>query len=466
MGKNDDEPPKWEPELFQTNSKETQEACKFLSELIKINTTNPPGNETPAAEYCKKFLENEGFDKIEVIESEKGRGSVICRWKGHNPKAKTLLLLAHLDVVPADPSNWERDPFCGDIEDDYVWGRGSLDCKNMVVAEAMACILLKREGFKPKGDVIMAFTADEEAGGEMGVGYLVRNHWEKVKADYIINEGGGMLLPFSNYPTDYMVQTGEKGVFWTKIKAKGDGGHGSMPIKKENNSMYKIAKITQKIIDYKYPIKITKPVRETMAQISLPKIAKKILLSKRLVRPAVNLAEKITKLPLSWVVFPFVMDIINPTGLKGSDKVNNVPQYTELTIDCRLLPGHDRETLNNYFYKALGKKLFKEIEIIPIEPTQPATVNSIENPFWELVENIMSEMHKGCKLVPMLSAGSTDSKFFRERGSYVLGFCPMKVDPNMGWKEMGDMPHGRNERAWIPNLSYAMEFFYRLVKRM
>jgi len=350
------------------------------------------------------------------------------------------------------------------MEGEYVWGRGTIDCKNMVTAEMMAAILLKREGFQPKGDIILAFTADEEAGGEMGVGYLAKNHWEKIKADYTINEGGGFLLPLGKDPKDYIVQTGEKGVYWTKVRIKGKGGHGSMPIKKSENAMYKIAEITQKLLDYKYPIEYTQSAYETIEMISLPKIAKKLLKSKRLVRPLIKLAEKLTKIPLTSVVLPLIMDVVNPTGLKGSEKVNVIPQHTELTFDCRLLPGHDRATIEHYLRAALGQKLFEQIEIIPIEPTQPATYNTIDNPFWDLTEKIMGEMHEGAKIVPMLSSGSTDSKFIRERGAYALGLCPFRLDPNMPYTEMIEMAHGRNDRMWLPNLSYSMEFFYRLMK--
>jgi len=455
----------WKPEIFPVDSKEIKEACGILSDLIKLDTTNPPGNELIAANYCKELLEKEGFSDVEVIESESGRGSVVCRWKGSDPEAKKLLLLAHLDVVPAHAENWERDPFCGDIEGEYVWGRGSLDCKGLVTTEAMACIILKREGFQPKGDVILAFTADEEDGGVMGVGYLTKNHWDDVNAEYIINEGGGFLLPLGKNPKDYIVQTGEKGVFRTTIRVRGKGGHGSMPIKRKDSAMYKISKITQKIIEYKYPIEITQPVREMAAKMPIPGIAKRLMTSKRMIRPLIKLLEKFMGDSLSSLLLPFYIDIINPTGLKGSAKVNNIPQYTEMTYDCRLLPGHDRETVKEYFKNALGK-LYKEIEMIPIEPTQPATINSVENPFWELVEGIMNEMHEGARLIPMLSAGSTDAKFFRERGSYVLGFVPMRLDPNVQYSEMLEMAHGRNERMWIPNISYGIEFIYRLIKSL
>ncbi len=455
---------KWKPKMFQGESKEIKETTRLLSDLIKINSTNPPGNEILVAKFCAELLKKEHFENISIIESESGRGSCICRWKGSDPNAKSLLLLAHLDVVPADPMSWKKPPFSGEIEGEYVWGRGSIDCKHMVASEAMAAILLKRQGFKPKGDIVLAFTADEEAGGEKGVGYLVRNNWDTIKADYIVNEGGGMLLPLGKEPKDYIVQTGEKGVFWTIIRVKGKGGHGSIPIKKKYNAMYKMSKITQKLIDYKYPIEITTPVKEMAQQISLPNIVKKILTSKRLIRPALKVADKYMGEFASKIVLPFVIDVINPTGFKASEKVNVVPETVEMIFDCRLLPGRDRDTIKRYLRNALGKKLFNEIETIPIEPTQPATINSMENPFWKIVQDIMNEMHEGAKLVPMLSAGSTDGKFFRARGSYVLGFCPMRLDPNMSYEEMIEMAHGKNERMWIPNLSYAVEFFYRLIK--
>jgi acetylornithine deacetylase/succinyl-diaminopimelate desuccinylase-like protein len=454
----------WIPKRFPVDCEEIKESCNFLSELIKINTTNPPGNETLAAQYCKSILEKEGFENIELIESAPNRGNLIYRWKGTDPTAKKLLLLAHLDVVPANPLNWEKDPFCGTIEGEYVWGRGALDCKGLVVAEAMACIFLKREGFKPRGDIILAFTAGEETGGEMGVGFLTKNHWEKINVDYVINEGGGFLMPFGKVPSDYVVQIGEKGVFRTIIRVKGRGGHGSMLVKKSENAVYKISKITQKIIEYKYPIEINRSYKETIQKLNFPRIVKKILTSKHLVRPVLKLADKFTGENLSNIILPLIMDVLNPTVLKGSEKINVVPQYAEMSFDCRLLPSHDRTTIEKNLKRALGKKLFNEIEIIQTEENRLATINTMYDPFWEHIEKITNEMHGGANLVPFLSQGSTDSKYFREKGKYALGFSPMRKDPHMSLNEMLEMNHGKNERIWIPNLSYMMEFIYRLVR--
>jgi len=170
-----------------------EEVTSLLSDLIRINTTNPPGNETPAAKYLAETLEREGFE-CEVLESAPGRGNLITRLKGTGEKP-SLLLLSHLDVVAANPKEWSVNPFSGLVKDGFVWGRGAMDMKSMTAMEVMVMKLLKRRGVKLKGDVILAATADEERGGEYGAGWLVKNHPEKVRADYVINEGGGSSYP-------------------------------------------------------------------------------------------------------------------------------------------------------------------------------------------------------------------------------------------------------------------------------
>ncbi|PIU60022.1 peptidase M20, partial [Candidatus Bathyarchaeota archaeon CG07_land_8_20_14_0_80_47_9] len=198
-----------------------QEVTEFLSGLIRINTTNPPGNETPATKYTTRALEKDGF-KCEQFESAPGRGNVITRLRGTGEKP-SLLLLSHLDVVAANPKEWSVGPFGGVVKDGFVWGRGALDMKSMTAMEVMVMKLLKRNNMKLKGDVILAATADEEKGGEAGAGWLVRNHPEKIRTDYVLNEGGGLALPV-NGKNIYTIQTAEKGILWFKVKAKGRPG--------------------------------------------------------------------------------------------------------------------------------------------------------------------------------------------------------------------------------------------------
>ena len=190
------------------------EAKSLLSNLIRINTTNPPGNETAAANLLADDLSKEGFE-CEIIESAPSRGNIITRLKGTGEKP-SLLLLSNLDVVPANPKEWSNDPFGGIVKDGYVWGRGALDMKSMTVIEVMTMKLLKRNNVKLKGDILLAATADEERGGLAGADYLLRKQPSKIFADYVLNEGGGLAIPTQNRNV-YTVQTAEKGILWFKI---------------------------------------------------------------------------------------------------------------------------------------------------------------------------------------------------------------------------------------------------------
>jgi acetylornithine deacetylase/succinyl-diaminopimelate desuccinylase-like protein len=191
-------------------SEETEdELVILLSDLIRIDTTNPPGNETEAAQYLASTLKEDGLT-CDVFESAPGRGSVVSRIRGVDEKP-SLLLLSHLDVVTADPKEWSVDPFEGVVKDGFVWGRGALDMKSMTAIEVMVMKLLKRRGITLKGDVILAATADEEKGGDAGAGWLTRNHLEKVQADYVINEGGGLAMPIDGKNL-FTIQTAEKGI--------------------------------------------------------------------------------------------------------------------------------------------------------------------------------------------------------------------------------------------------------------
>ena len=223
-----------------------QEITRFLSDLIRINTTNPPGNETAAANFIAQYLAKEGL-KTEIIESAPGRGSVITRLKGSGEKPN-LLLLSHLDVVAANPAEWTVDPFAGTVKDGYVYGRGAYDMKGMTAVEVLTLLLLKRNNIPLKGDVVLAATADEEKGGEEGAGFLLRNHKEKVWCPFVLNEGGGLAIP-QKKGNVYPVQTAEKGILWFKIKAKGTPGHGSTP-NMADNAIVRMNKVITKIGEY------------------------------------------------------------------------------------------------------------------------------------------------------------------------------------------------------------------------
>src|SRR5512137_299797 len=241
-----------------------KEIAEFLSELISIDTTNPPGNETKAGEFIAEYLAKDGF-KSEIVESASGRGSLITRLKGTGEKP-SLLLLSHLDVVAANPSEWSVDPFAGIIKEGYVYGRGAYDMKGMTAVELFTLKLLKQNNIPLKGDVVLAATADEEKGGEGGAGYLLRNHKEKIWCPYVLNEGGGLAFP-QKCGNVYPVQTAEKGILWFRVRAKGTPGHGSTP-NIADNAIERINKVIAKLGAYQPETVIIPTLKQYLSEIA------------------------------------------------------------------------------------------------------------------------------------------------------------------------------------------------------
>src|SRR3990170_1260532 len=315
------------------------EVTHFLSELIRINTTNPPGNETVAAKYLAENLSKEGF-KCELYESAPRRGSIITRMKGTGEKP-SLLLLSHLDVVAANPEEWSVAPFGGVVKDGFVWGRGALDMKGMTAIEVMTLKLLKRNNVKLKGDVILAATADEEQGGLAGVDYLLRNYPAKIFADYVLNEGGGSAFPAQNKNV-YTVQTAEKGRLWFKVKAKGVPGHGSMP-DLADNAIMRMNKVIEKLGNYRSQVLLVPTVTSFLNEVAredanLQRPFLRLLANPELSDQVLDELAKTAK-PLAEEIRPRIRRTITPTIIHGGVKENVIPSECEAVFDCRVLPG-------------------------------------------------------------------------------------------------------------------------------
>ncbi|MGC9346482.1 MAG: M20/M25/M40 family metallo-hydrolase, partial [Candidatus Bathyarchaeales archaeon] len=310
-----------------------EEITNLLSDLIRINTTNPPGNETQAAKYLAEILEKEGF-KCELFESAPGRGSLITRIKGTGEKSN-MLLLSHLDVVAANPKEWSVDPFAGLVKDGFVWGRGALDMKSMTAMEVMVMKLLKRNNVKTKGDIILAATADEEKGGEAGAGWLVRNYPEKIRADYVINEGGGLAIPI-NGKNIYTVQTAEKGILWLKVKAKGRPGHGSVP-GAADNAILRMNKVVEKLGNHRSKISLVPTVNQFLSEIAKENKVVQQALSLLLQNP--ESADQILDMlaqkdkTMAEEIRAMLRMTIAPTIIHGGVKENIIPSECEAVFD-------------------------------------------------------------------------------------------------------------------------------------
>jgi acetylornithine deacetylase/succinyl-diaminopimelate desuccinylase-like protein len=439
-----------------------EEITDLLSKLIQIDTTNPPGNEIRATKFLSDYLALDGFYS-EIFESEPGRGSIITRLKGTGQKSN-LLLLSHLDVVAANPIEWQVNPFAGEVKEGYVYGRGAIDMKGMTAIEIMTIKLLKRNKVPLKGDVVLAATADEERGGEKGAGYLLQKHKDKIWCPYVLNEGGGTVFPEKNCNV-YPIQTAEKGILWFKIKAKGTPGHGSMP-NMADNAITRINQVISKIGSYQPPTIIVPTLKEFINQISqanpdLEEDLKRLLTEPSESEKILNALAKKDK-ALAEEIRPRTKMTITPTVIHGGIKENIIPSECEVTFDCRVMPGQNvAETLN------LIKDMLKEVdegklsyEIIQMHNGNESTT---QTPLYEAITGVLNNVEPNCRITPALTTGGTDSRFFREIGSICYGFHPVRPEePN---DEYEKRMHGIDERLSIKNLVWGTSIFYEVVRR-
>ena len=440
-----------------------EEVTNLLSDLIRINTTNPPGNETEAVKFLTKNLEKEGF-ACEVFESAPGRGSLITRLKGTG-EGPSLLLLSHLDVVAANPKEWSVDPFAGVVKDGFVWGRGAIDMKSMTAMEVMVMKLLKRNNAQLKGDVILAATADEEKGGEAGAGWLVKNYPDKVKADYVINEGGGLAIPVDD-KNIYTIQTAEKGILWFKVKAKGRPGHGSVP-GAADNAILRMNKIVEKLGNYRAKMTVVPTVRQFLSEVAkesplLQQAANMILQNPEVADQILDMLAQKDKVMAEELRARLRMTIA-PTIIHGGVKENIVPSECEAVFDCRILPEQTPEQAMEEI-KALLKDVvdLEKVEFETIQANEPSE-SPTNTPLYEEIINVLKEFEPNCSVAPILLTGGTDSRFFRKLGTVCYGFQPLRAD--MPYGEILKTVHGIDERISIENLVFGTSVLYNVVER-
>ncbi|MBS7646493.1 M20/M25/M40 family metallo-hydrolase [Candidatus Bathyarchaeota archaeon] len=439
-----------------------EEVTTLLSDLIKINTTNPPGNETKAAKFLAETLERDGF-KCEILESAPGRGNVITRLKGTGEKP-SLLLLSHLDVVAANPKEWSVDPFSGLVKDGFVWGRGAMDMKSMTAMEVMVMKLLKRNGVRLKGDVILAATADEEKGGEYGAGWLVQKYPEKVRADYVINEGGGQAIPVDG-KNIFTIQTAEKGILWFKVKAKGRPGHGSVP-GAADNAILRMSKVVDKLGNYCAEMVLTPTVKEFLAVMAEEnkEMGKKLRLLVQNPTKADEVLDKLAKKDKAMAeeLRAMLRMTIAPTIIHGGVKENIIPSECEAVFDCRILPGQTTVEALKCIKGLLADMDLDKLEFEDIQANEPSE-SPTNTPLYRCIVETLKEFDSKCAVAPILLTGGTDSKFFRKMGTVCYGFQPTLSDLPYG--EILRMVHGIDERISINNLVFGTSTLYNVVEK-
>ena len=438
------------------------EAIALLSNLIQIDTTNPPGNETAAANFLAENLTKEGFE-CEVIESSPSRGNILTHLKGINTNP-SLLLLSHLDVVPANPNEWSINPFSGVVKDGFVWGRGTIDMKSMTVLEVLTMKLLKRNNVKLKGDIILAATADEERGGVNGADYLLRNHRSKIYADYVLNEGGGLAIPTQSRNV-YTIQTAEKGILWLKIKAKGIPGHGSTP-DIADNAIIRMNKVIEKLRMYCPPTVIVPTVERFLTEVAGDDASLRIPFSHLILNPdqSDQTLDELAKTQslLAEEIRPRIKMTLAPTVIHGGVKENVIPSECEAIFDCRILPGQTTAQALELIKELLRCVGLDKLTFEIIQANEPSE-SSFETPLYNVIADVLREFEPNCGVTPLLMTGGTDSRFFRREGSVCYGFQPML--PEVASGRIIKREHGIDERISVENLVFGTSVFYEVVRR-
>lgn len=396
-----------------------QEAREHLLSLLRLDTSNPPGNEIQAARYLADVFAQAGIWH-QVYEPAPGRGSIVARLPGRGEKG-ALLLMAHLDVVPARAEEWRYPPFAGTLADGAIWGRGALDCKHMVAGWTALLVWLRRLGVPRSREVILAATADEEAGGTWGMGWLSRHHPELLRAEVALNEGGGTAFPLGK-ATVFACQAAEKGVCWLKITARGPGGHGSVPL--PENAVVKLARAMARLGSGDLPLRLTPTVEAMLSafvEAGGPQLGKVLRQAIAAGGKREDLAQ-ILPADKAATVHASLRNTITPTVLRAGEKTNVIPSQASGEADGRVLPGCAAET----FLEEVRELLGEDAADLTLEPLYTALPS--QSPFGgPLVETIRRALERhlpGSLLAPYLSTGMTDSRYLRALGIPVYGFWP------------------------------------------
>jgi acetylornithine deacetylase/succinyl-diaminopimelate desuccinylase-like protein len=436
------------------------ETARLLSGYIRIDTTNPPGNELAGARYLERFLASQGIS-ARVYESAPGRGNVVARLAATRPEpglGGPILLLSHIDVVPADPEAWAFAPFSGAVEDGFVYGRGALDDKGQGAVFAMALALLARHDPVRARDLVFCASAAEEAGSG-GVDWLVEHHWEALGPPGVVwNEGGASVrnVQLGNVVLNGIATT-EKRALWLTLVAEGEGGHGSQPT--PDGATERLVRALGRVAALETPVRLTPTVAESFRLTGDALAFPMGFVLRHMDNPLLLLAAR-SRLETNRVTNAMVRDTIALTGLRAGLKHNMIPRRAEASLDVRLLPDTDAEAFLAELRSVIADPRVR-IEGIPdpLPPVIPAS--PVEQDLFQALEIEMAREIPGSTTVPTQTTGGTDSAYFRARGVPSYGFIPAELPD-----ELVSAIHGLDERMPIAEIERALRVTYRVLQRL
>jgi acetylornithine deacetylase/succinyl-diaminopimelate desuccinylase-like protein len=415
-----------------------QEATELLQELIRVETVNPPGNETRAAELLREYLGDNGVES-ELYAKVPERANLVARIPGTGTGPR-LVLLSHTDTVLADPAEWELDPWSGELRDGQVWGRGALDMKGQVAASAVAIASLAREGFEPGGDLIFAACADEEVGAGFGLQWLCQEHPEAVRSEYCVNEGAGDRLVLGGR-VFYVCSTAEKMSSPFRIRVHGRSGHASRPTIADN-ALVKAAPLIEALGRFQDTPELGPEVEAFLRAVTggVPAPDRAVEAAREVHLLAGDLIE------------PLLGTTVSPTQIVASRGRNVIPALCEVTVDCRILPERTQAEVEAQLRELLGDA---ELDFEWLEG-HGGTRSPLDTPLWDSVEAFVADTEPGAQVVPLLLSGFTDSHWLRDAfGTVAYGFFPMRtMEPELAAR----LIHSADERIEVEDLELGVRF--------
>jgi acetylornithine deacetylase/succinyl-diaminopimelate desuccinylase-like protein len=427
-------------------------AVDLLGRLIQTNTVNPPGNESAIQELLRGSLTAAGFE-CELLEAEPGRPNLVARLHGAS-EGPTLTFLGHVDTVRADPDEWSFDPWSGDVADGWVRGRGALDMKGQVAAEVAAAVALGGVGWRPRtGELMLVITADEEVGGGLGAQWLCEEQPDKVRSDFVVNEGGGELVEFGARRL-YTLSVGEKGIFRMRLRTHGEAGHASLP-RIGDNALLKLAGYLAALSEQPppEPTEVGEALLEALLGEPFP--------GEEGVRAGLERIRAEEPLLADYLVEPMLGVTLTPTKAEGGKKANVIPSEAEALIDCRVPPGFGEDEARGQLEALIGEGDYE------IEFTEAVVGNSspMESPLADAIGAWLAEADPGAEIAPTVMPGFSDSNPFRTAfpDAVVYGFCPYREADLLA---AAPLIHGADERIPVSDVELSSRFFYELPQRM
>jgi acetylornithine deacetylase/succinyl-diaminopimelate desuccinylase-like protein len=425
---------------------------ELLQQLIRFDTTNPPGNEAECVRYIQELLTEAGLETT-LLGLEPERPNLIARLKGRG-EAPPLLLYGHVDVVTTAGQQWTYPPFEGRIVDGYVWGRGALDMKGAVAMMVAAVLRAKAQGLQPSGDVVLAVVCDEEAGGDCGAKCLVESHPEQFTGvRYALGEFGGFthrVGPACFYP----IQVAEKAICWLKATVRGPGGHGSLPLR--GGAMSKLARLLRRLEERRLPVHVTPVARQMIVAMgaALP-FAQGVVL-RQLLNP--GLSDRVLKLlgKQGRAFEPLLHNTVNATIVQGGEKVNVIPSEVTLQLDGRLLPGYCPDDMLAELRPIVGPEV--ELELVRHDPC-PAEPDM---GLFDLLADVLRQADPDGVPIPLILTGTSDARFFSRLGIQTYGFTPMRLPADF---DLIRLAHAADERVPVGAVEFGAGAIYEVLRR-